>query len=292
MARPNRSPPRKKIAKASGGFYPLPSVGPLKASRISFPAMRSLRDLKTLLLLPFMAFSPLLHASASHDHGSPTEEEETPTFPNARRIAVFHWKDYIPKESNTLKLEGANGELLSITGRTQTGGLTRLFQIGAPKISTRYYALKGEIRYQSVSGAGYLELLNHFPGVEKEYFSRTNADSGPMRRIEGHSDWRTIWIPFNAEAVGEQPDRLTLNLMLASIAQITLGPMELYEFTDAASMMTAVTAGDDTPPSPSLSLSRPERRIGMALTLLGITTVVGGIHLAHLRREKRKGQTS
>lgn len=254
--------------------------------------MRSLRDLKTLFLISLMALSPLAHVSASREDGAATEEEETPTFPNARRVAVFHWKDYVPKESHTLKLEGANGELLSITGRTQNGGLTRLFQVGTPRISTHYYALKGEIRYKSVSGAGYLELLSHFPGVEKEYFSRTKAESGPMQRIEGHSDWRTVWIPFNAEAVGEKPDRLTLNLVLASIAQITLSPMELYEFTDAASMMSAITSGDDTTPPPSLSLSRPGRRIGMALTLLGITAAVGGIHLVHLRREKRKGQAS
>src|SRR5690606_18714965 len=125
---------------------------------------------------------------------------------------------------------GENDELLSIVCKTQTGGTTRLFQIGAPKITSRYYALKGKIRYRSVIGTGYLELLNHFPGVEQEFFSRTLAESGPMRRIEGRSDWRTFWIPFNAEEAPGVPDRLTLNLVLASIAQITLGPLELYEF--------------------------------------------------------------
>ncbi len=255
--------------------------------------MRSLCELKTLLLLPLMIFSPLAHASEAHPHyegEAPTVEEDAPTIPNARRIAVIQWKDYVPKNSHSLQLEGENEELLSIVCKTQTGGTTRLFQIGAPRISSRYYALKGEIRHQSVSGTGYLELLNHFPGVEKEFFSRTTAESGPMRRIEGSSDWRTFWIPFNAEEASGAPDRLTLNLVLGSIAQITLGPLELYEFTDARSMMEVATTGDDA--GPKLSLSRSERRIGMAVTLLLLAGTVGGIHLLHLRREKAKGQAS
>ena len=48
-----------------------------------------------------------------------------------------------------------------------------------PKITTDFYAVTGEVRYDNVEGDGFLEMWNHF-GETAAYFSRTLGITGPL----------------------------------------------------------------------------------------------------------------
>lgn len=103
-----------------------------------------------------------------------------------------------------------------------------ILTVEAPKISTRYYCLKGEVRTQDVNGTGYLEMWNHF-GPQEAYFSRTLGDTGLMKKLEGTADWRAFVLPFNAEGTKTEVTKLVLNLQLSGKGIVDLRSLRLTE---------------------------------------------------------------
>src|SRR5262249_16320224 len=67
--------------------------------------------------------------------------------------------------------------------------------IDRPAVKGPRYSLTGQIKYENVEGAGYLELWNYFPNGG-QFFSRTLADQGPMMKLTGASEWRPFLLPF------------------------------------------------------------------------------------------------
>jgi hypothetical protein len=106
--------------------------------------------------------------------------------------------------------------------------------IDRPTIAGPRYALTGQIRYEDVDAAGYLELWNHFSDGS-QYFSRTLGDAG----LQGTSGWRAFTLPFDSTGA-PPPTRLVLNVVLPGRGVVYLGPVRL---TDVAASGSETSAG-------------------------------------------------
>jgi predicted Ser/Thr protein kinase len=116
-----------------------------------------------------------------------------------------------------------------------------LLKIEKPPITAMTYALIGEIKYESVQGAGYLEMWNYFPPLspgnpEGQYFSRTlgAAGGGWTGQIAGTSSWRSFMLPFNCSGAKGSPTRLEFNIFLPGRGVVFVGPPKLTQVMDAA----------------------------------------------------------
>lgn len=113
--------------------------------------------------------------------------------------------------------------------------------IDSPGITASGYAVTGEVRCDGVQGKGYLELWNHFPGGQR-YFSRTLAPTGPLKSLEGTSDWRAFSLPFFNNAGPQRPnptppEKLVINVILPGPGTVYLGPLRLIQYADGKSPM-------------------------------------------------------
>src|SRR5262249_1195981 len=133
--------------------------------------------------------------------------------------ASYDWRKLA--ESGSL----LGGEVMTIDGRavvrvSNTNAVplqVQLFRIDQPAITDTVYALTGELRYDRVEGAGYLEMNNYFAGANGgpsagPFFSRTLAEAGDMRKIAGTANWRRFMLPFDRTGAAGAPTRLELNV--------------------------------------------------------------------------------
>jgi len=105
------------------------------------------------------------------------------------------------------------------------------------RVVTHHFAIVGEVKYEKVTPGGYLEMWSHFaspaPGYPEEaYFTRTLADSGPMGRLDGTSDWREFCLPFDATGTKSKLARLEMNLHLTGPGTVHLRNMRLVQYPD------------------------------------------------------------
>jgi hypothetical protein len=121
------------------------------------------------------------------------------------------------KYSNVLTAK-SDGEIITIP----------LFFIKPPSITSTFYQMEGEIRYEGVLGRGYLEMISHFKGGRK-YFTRTLGGSGPLKVIEGSSKWRNFSLPFSLANNGPFPTQLTVNMVFYGKGQVWISPMKLVD---------------------------------------------------------------
>jgi hypothetical protein len=89
-----------------------------------------------------------------------------------------------------------------------------------PPNETHVNAVRGKEKYENVANDGYLELWNVF-GDRGEYFTRSLADSGPLGKLSGTSDWREFELPFYAKP-GMHPTELRLNVVLPGTGTVTI----------------------------------------------------------------------
>ena len=134
--------------------------------------------------------------------------------------------------------------------------------IDRPKIASPRYALTGQIRYEGVDAAGYLELWNHFPDGS-QYFTRTLGDAGPMMKLEGTSGWRAFALPFDSTGA-PPPTRLVLNVVLPGRGVVYLGPVRLTDVAASGSENSAGALG-----------SIAGGLIGSVGALIGVLTSLG-----------------
>lgn len=130
---------------------------------------------------------------------------------------------------------------LRLVSKNMQGTTFRLAEIDSPKISGDRYSVVGRVRYESVEGAGYLEMWSVFADGGR-YFSRTLAVSGPLGKIQGTSGWRAFELPFFLEGHAA-PNRLELNLVLSGRGAVTLGPLSLTTTGGTAGWWSERTAG-------------------------------------------------
>jgi hypothetical protein len=123
---------------------------------------------------------------------------------------------------------GEPGASLRVVHKGPAAATFPLVAIERPGISRARYALRGRLRYEGVAAGSYLEMWTHLP--DGSFFSRSLAQSGPMRRLEGSSEWRPFVLPFFNREGGPPPEKLVVNLVLAGAGTVEIGPLELVQF--------------------------------------------------------------
>lgn len=137
------------------------------------------------------------------------------------------------RQSESLQVDDGTLRISALSGQPQQV----LIELPQPGISGPIYALKGMIRYEGVAGDGYLQLDSHF-GDEGTYFTKSLAESGPLEKISGSSDWRSFTLPFHASS-GEgamartlTPEKLTLSLDLSGAGIVFIRDIALFQYAD------------------------------------------------------------
>ncbi len=161
-----------------------------------------------------------------------------------------------------------------------------ILELDAEAVSQPIFGIQGEIRYAAVED-GYLEMWVVF-GDGGRYFSRTLAEDGPMRRLQGDSAWRTFRLPFSSEGSSLTPASLELNLVLEGAGQVFIGPLELIQAESSSSWPTD-GEGADVPPW--WTDSQAGWIGGIGGTVIGLLGAVGGL-LASRGRARRVVLTS
>lgn len=131
--------------------------------------------------------------------------------------------------SDSITIVDGELRIQAVAGQEQQT-LLQLSQLG---ISAPVYALTGRVRYDGISGDGYLQLDNHF-GDKGTFFTKSLATSGPLQSLSGSSDWREFVLPFYANqgnaTDAPTPDALTLSLYLPGSGTVALRELALYQY--------------------------------------------------------------
>src|SRR5262249_20399912 len=125
-----------------------------------------------------------------------------------------------------------------------------------PKVTTDFYTVTGEVRYDNVEGDGFLEMWSHF-GETAAYFSRTLSEAGLMAKLTGTSNWRAFTLPFDANGARLRLSKLVVNVQLPGKGSVFLRNLKLVQST-----------GFDRPATKTGSW-RSDRTVGIVGGLVG-----------------------
>jgi hypothetical protein len=158
-------------------------------------------------------------------------------------ISTFSWKELADAGKLTVgTLTGAPDNALKVENRGPGAMSATVLTIVQPKITTDFYAVTGEVRYDNVEGDGFLEMWSHF-GETAAYFSRTLGAAGPMAKLTGTSHWRAFTLPFNAKGASSRPSKLTLNVQLPGKGGVFLRNLKLVQSTSFDGATTQIGSG-------------------------------------------------
>src|SRR5437764_15022690 len=169
--------------------------------------------------------------------------------PGGKLVLLLHWGDVPPPPGAMVNKAGHEGaDTLLIKHTEPKPASIALWKVESPGVTTKFYALRGKLRYKDVDGTGYLETWNEFAANEQgqpniRAFSRSLADYGPFGKLSGTSDWRDLLIPFNAEGTKQSLGKLELNLVLAGAGEVEITDLQLLEFADSGAMWAALGPG-------------------------------------------------
>ena len=169
--------------------------------------------------------------------------------PGGNLVLNLHWREVAAPRDAIVNKAGHEGAGTLLVKHTEPRPASiALWKAENPGVKTKFYALRGKLRYKNIDGTGYLETWNEFPGNESGHpniraFSRSLADYGPFGKLSGTSDWRDLFIPFNAEGTTKPLAKLELNLVLAGAGEVEVTDLQLIEFADAGAMWTALGPG-------------------------------------------------
>ena len=169
--------------------------------------------------------------------------------PGGKLVLRLHWREVPPPPGAAVNKAGHEGaDTLLIKHIEPKPASIALWKVESPGVTTKFYALRGKLRYKNVDGIGYLETWNEFPANEQgqpniRAFSRSLADYGPFGKLSGTSDWRDLLIPFNAEGTKQSLGKLELNLVLAGAGEVEITDLQLLEFADSGAMWGALGPG-------------------------------------------------
>jgi hypothetical protein len=132
-------------------------------------------------------------------------------------------------------------ETLQIENVRAEGHRVTLVVLDKPGVtSSRWYAVRGQVRYERMEGTSYLEMWNVFKGGG-EYFSRTLAGVGPLKSLTGSSPWRPFLLPFDTNGQGV-PERLIVNIVFGGRGTVYLSPLELVQYSGSEDPLTPAGA--------------------------------------------------
>jgi hypothetical protein len=169
--------------------------------------------------------------------------------PGGKLVLLLHWRDAPAPPGAVVNKTGHEGADTLLIRRTESKPASiALWKVENPGVNTKFYALRGKLRYKNVDDTGYLETWNEFPANEQgqpniRAFSRSLAEYGPFGKLSGTSDWRYVFIPFNAEGTKQPLAKLELNLVLAGAGEVEITDLQLIEFADSGAMWTALGPG-------------------------------------------------
>jgi len=169
--------------------------------------------------------------------------------PGGNLVLDLHWREVPPPAGAAVHKAGHDGtDTLLIKHAESKPASIALWKVENPGVNTKFYGLRGKLRYKDVDGTGYLETWNEFHPNEQgqpniRAFSRSLAEYGPFGKLSGNSDWRDIFIPFNAEGTKQPLAKLELNLVLAGTGEVEITDLQLIEFADSGAMWSALGPG-------------------------------------------------
>ena len=111
------------------------------------------------------------------------------------------------------------------------GGTFPLVSVQPADVGRVGYAIRGQVRYSSIVGRGYLEMWSVFADGRR-FFSRTLATSGSGAALTGSSDWRLFELPFVLQGAAG-PARLEINMVLPEAGLVTVGRLSLVRLDGA-----------------------------------------------------------
>ncbi len=141
----------------------------------------------------------------------------------------------------------SNGEVVSQDGKTylkvvnsSPGPTTvKILTLDAPNVGPPAYAIVGQVRCEDVEGKGYLEMWSHFPGLKK-FFSRTLGEKGPMKQLNGSSEWRRFVLPFRmVKDKSPRPEKLLVNVVLPGRGTVMVGQLRLVQYSEGEDPLAA-----------------------------------------------------
>ena len=135
----------------------------------------------------------------------------------------------------------SGGAALQLVSRSQNGAAFPLAEVDEPGIHGDSYSVVGQVRYEGVKGAGYLEMWSVFADGGR-YFTRSLDRSGPLASLRGTSGWRRFELPFFLEGHAP-PTRLELNVVLPGPGTVFLGPLSLETSASATAWWSERTSG-------------------------------------------------
>jgi hypothetical protein len=214
--------------------------------------------------------------------------------PGGKLVLLLHWRDVPPPPVATVNKAGHQGaDTLLIKHTESKPASIALWKVESPGVTTKFYALRGKLRYKNVDGIGYLETWNEFPANEQgqpniRAFSRSLAEYGPFGKLSGTSDWRDVFIPFNAEGAKQPLAKLEVNLVLAGTGEVEITDLQLIEFADAGAMWGALGPGmakANTAVSSSIWLAVS----AVAVFMIGVVLVLRLVSASqHRKAEQRR----
>jgi len=159
-------------------------------------------------------------------------------------ISTFSWKEELADAGKLTvgTLTGAPDNALKVENRGPGAMSATVLTIVQPKITTDFYAVTGEVRYDNVEGDGFLEMWSPF-GETAAYFSRTLGVAGPVAKLTGTSDWRAFTLPFNAKGASSRPSKLMLNVQLPGKGGVFLRNLKLVQSTSFDGAATQTGSG-------------------------------------------------
>lgn len=134
--------------------------------------------------------------------------------------------------------DSAPFERLEIANPSGEALTAEILTIERPGVTRSAYAIAGQLSHQDVEGKGHLEMWSFFPDGGF-YFSRTLGEIGPMKHLEGSSDWRLFTLPFFIGEDPRRPQKLVLNVVLPGRGTVWLGPLHLVQYTEGEGMSAA-----------------------------------------------------
>jgi hypothetical protein len=149
-------------------------------------------------------------------------------------VATVEWSrlaeaKQLPK-AGSIEKDGETSVLKIVRG-PQDPQVVPLVTLEKPQLKEHSYRIKGKVKFEGVTGEGFLEMWSHFPDPKPgAFFSRTMAENGPMGKLRGTSPWREFTLPFFIDdKTYPMPSKLQLNVFLPDKGTVWLTDLELEE---------------------------------------------------------------
>lgn len=126
---------------------------------------------------------------------------------------------------------GAEGwQALRISNADSTPTRFPLVVLDGLSPTTSMFAVDGQVKYRDVEGDAYFEMWTVYPDGRR-FFTRTLAETGPLQKITGTSEWRAFSLPFNASGPLPEHVKLEVNVFMPGAGMIDISPLRIVNLS-------------------------------------------------------------